>query len=510
MNALREIFAKFGIQFDTRALDAGENRVEALTGSLRDLGDLLVGGAVALGLRSFVAGAEESANVLDRYSRTLGITTRDLQAWGAAAGQVGRELDDVVDAMSTVQERARDAVQDPKSDPALQLRLLGVEARGANGELKDGQTLMIEVARGMQALGSQTDRVGAAMTLFGDVGRELLPVLQEVGEDGFEALLARLDAAGGGLSEEFVAAGVEASRASARLDLSLQSLRSRIGVALLPIVSRLTDGVTGLALDFLSWSKNSKIVEAAMITLGTAGAAAGLKILLPFAPAIATFAALALVIGGVILVVEDLLVALDGGDSVFRDFTDSMEEFFAMNREQEGIVADLAREWEGYVRTVERAIAVLGEWLGLGPGVSDLYGERTSDPSRRGLQAPGAAPSGAGLLSEGEMRRADTLSNVARIFGGAGGRALADRTGRAAPEASGRSLWEDLTATDTFLPPERLTSQRGLQPPPSLRQEVTINVNGGNPQEVTAAVRREMDRQLREAADAFGNGGEEL
>lgn len=496
MNALREIFAKFGIQFDTRALDAGENRVEALTGSLRDLGDLLLGGTVALGLRSFVAGAEESANILDRYSRTLGITTRDLQAWGAAAGQVGRELDDVVDAMSTVQERARDAVQDPKSDPALQLRLLGVEARGANGELKDGQTLMIEVARGMQALGSQTDRVGAAMTLFGDVGRELLPVLQEVGEDGFEALLARLDAAGGGLSEEFVAAGVEASRASARLDLSLQSLRSRIGVVLLPIVSRLTDGVTGLALDFLSWSKNSKIMEAAMITLGVAGAAAGLKILLPFAPAIATFAALALVIGGVILVVEDLLVALDGGDSVMGRFTESMEDFFEMNRNESGVIGAIAREWEDLVRAVEGAIAVMGEWLGLGPAVEDLSYETTTV---RGLRPP----------SEG-IRAGDTEAESASIERGFRARFTPDLQ---APD-DGRSWWETLTtpAADLYGSSERVayTSQRGLQPPPSLRQEVTINVNGGSPQEVTAAVRREMDRQLREAADTFGNGGEEL
>lgn len=512
MSALRQIFAFFGVEFDDTALKAGDKATKGVTESLKDLGGLLAGGVVAVGLRSFVESSEEAANSLDRYARTLGITTRDLQAWGAAAGQVGRELDDVVDAMSTVQERARDAVQDPKSDPAVQLRALGVSARDANGELKDGQTLMLEVARGMQGLGTQTDRVGAAMTLFGDVGRELLPVLQEVGEDGFAPLLERLDEAGGGLSEDFVRAGVEASRASARLDLSLQSLRSRVGVVLLPVVTRLTDGVTELVGAFTRWKTESKFMEAALVTLGTVAVGAAAKLLLPFLPAIATFAAVGLVIAGVTLVVEDLLVALDGGDSVFGRFTESMEDFFEMNREQEGIVADLAREWEGYVRTVERAIAVIGEWLGLGPSVEDLTTGRTTDPARRALQAPGtaAAVDGRDLLSAGERRDSGTLARLGR--GIVGGRGVGDQV---LDRLSNQFLpsWAALTTPVSEMGSSdrvQLTSQRGLQPPPSVRQEVTVNVNGGDPREVERAVRREMDRQLRETADAFSQGGEEL
>lgn len=509
MSALREIFARFGVTFDTRPLEQGDRATSGLTESLRDLGGLLAGGIVATGLRSFVESSAEAANTLDRYSRTLGITTRELQAWGAAAHTVGRELDDVVDAMSTVQERARDAVQDPKSDPALQLRLLGVAARDASGELKDGQTLMLEVARGMQGLGSQTDRVGAAMTLFGDVGRELLPVLQDVGENGFEELLARVEAAGGGLSEDFVAAGVEASRASARLDLSLQSLRSRIGVVLLPAITRLTDSVTETLSAFMEWAKGSKIVEAALVTLGTVAVAVGAKILLPFLPAIATFTLIAIAIAGVILVVEDLMVAIEGGDSVFGRFTESMEEFFAMNREQSGFVADLAREWEGYVRTVERAIAVLGEWLGLGPSVDDLYGERTT--TQRGLLPPGAGSTvdGRDLLSASERRETGTLARLGR--GLAGGRSVGDQV---LDRLSNEFLpsWATLTDTSAALPSERVqyTSQRGLMPPPSVTQEVTVNVNGGDPREVERVVTRVMDRQMREAADAFSQGGEEL
>jgi hypothetical protein len=408
-----------------------------------------------------------------------------------------------------VQERARDAVQDPKSDPALQLRLLGVAARDASGELKDGQTLMLEVARGMQGLGSQTDRVGAAMTLFGDVGRELLPVLQDVGENGFEELLSRVEAAGGGLSEDFVAAGVEASRASARLDLSLQSLRSRIGVVLLPAISRLTDSMAEVLSGFMEWAKGSKIVEAALLTLGTVAVGVGAKLLLPFLPAIATIAAVGVVIAGVTLVVEDLIVALNGGDSVFGRFTNSMEEFFAMNREQEGIVADLAREWEGYVRTVERAIAVISEWLGLGPGVDDLYGERTT--TQRGLQPPGSGSSmdGRDLLSAGERRESGTLARIGR--GLVGGRGVGDQV---FDRLSNEFLpsWATLTTPVSEMGGDRvqLTSQRGLMPPPSVTQEVTVNVNGGDPRELERAVTRAMDRQMREAADVFSQGGEEL
>jgi hypothetical protein len=507
VSALREIFARFGVSFDNRALEAGDRSVQGMTSSLQDLGNLLIGGAAAVGLRSFIQTSEEAANELDRYSRILGVTTRDLQAWGVAAQSVGQDLDGVVDAMSTLQERARDAVQDPKSDPALQLRSLGVAARDANGDLKDGQTLLLEVAAGMQGLGTQTDRVGAAMTLFGDVGRELLPVLQDVGEHGFDPLLERLDAAGGGLSEDFVRAGVEASRASARLDVGLQSLRSRIGVVLLPVVTRLTDGLTDLLGRFVTMTGQSRIMEAAMVTLGTAAAGAALKMILPFAPAILTFAAVALVIAGVTLVVEDLLVALDGGKSVFGDFTNAMEDFFEMNREQEGIVADLAREWEGYVRTVERAIAVLGEWLGLGPSVDELYGEQTT--TNRGLQSPEEAR--AAMAGREERSSAFSFDGIRRALYG-------DETAEEAPgflndpmgDAFRRSRAQrSVRASETE--GTGFTSVRGLQPPPSVSQNVEITVNGAtDARAVATEVRRELDRHLRETADAFSNGGEEL
>ena len=244
-----------------------------------------------------------------------------------------------------------------------------------------------------------------------------------------------------------------------------------------------------------------------MITLGTAAAGAALKMILPFAPAILTFAAVALVITGVILVVEDLMVALNGGKSVLGDYTNALNDFFEMNRDQEGIVADLAREWEGYVRAVERAIAVLGDWLGLGPSVDELYGTATT--TTRGLQSPEEAR--ARMAAQEETRSALSFDGIRRALYG-------DEPAEDAPgflddpmgDAFRRSRAQrSVRASETE--GTGFTSVRELQPPPSVSQNVEITVNGAtDARAVATEVRRELDRHLRETADAFSNGGEEL
>lgn len=494
MSAFREIFARFGVKFDASELRAGDDAISQTTDSLQRFGAALTSGLAAIGVGSFVAETVRMGTELDRTARILGVSTDAIQSWGVAAQRVGLDLDKVTDAFSTLQERARDAVLDPKSDPALQLRQLGVEARGANGELKDGETLMAEVARGLASMGTQTDRVGAAMTLFGDVGRELLPVLQRVGVEGVGPLRAELAALGGGLSGEFVEAAREAGLATGRLETAADGLRSQIGVVLLPVLTRAADGLSGAAVALGRMAGQSKLAEAAVTTLGLAAAATAAKVLLSFAPLVLQIGAATAGFVVLALVVEDLLTTFDGGDSVFGRFNDSLRDFFDMNREQTGFVADLAREWESYVEVVERAIDAIAQFFG-----ADALPDTTEYTTVRGLQPPGARLEGTREQREG-LAIAESMARRRRS--GSTGQFL-DYLGSAGLTTPG-TIPRD--AEDDPIP---FTTARGLRPPPSVTQNVTVSVTAQGPdaravaREAAREVRREIEAANREAADAF-------
>lgn len=366
--ALREIFARFGLQFDTGGLDRAQSKITAVRDSLeimeigvqkvREAMDFLVGDVV------------ESSVELDRQSARLGVSVQAMQELGFAASESGRELEDMVDAMSTLQERARDALVDPQSDPAEQLRLLGVSATDASGNLKDAETLISEVADGLQGMESQTDRVGASMTLFGDIGRELLPTLQN-GSEGLNRLRQDFRDLGGGISEEAIEGSQAFVRQSNRLGAAFLTLRSRLALVFLPTLVR----VGGALEEFLG---NRRQLEDVIDTLKVMATVLAVRLAPALAMTAIRFVALHqsmiafVALGAVVfLIVQDIKIALEGGPSLLGQWTDAINDFIEMNRDADGFLGSVARSWERLINLAQRAIGVFARLTGLLPEVPD-------------------------------------------------------------------------------------------------------------------------------------------
>lgn len=507
---LRELFAVFGVEFDDRELQQGSRSLEDTTSKLKDFAAALSAGLALNAVKDFAVETARMTNELTLASRRLGISTEGLQAWSVAAQRAGVDTDGVVDAISTLQERARDAVIDPQSDPAEQLRLLGVAARDASGELRSGQDLMLDVADALGRMDNQTDRVGAAMTLFGDVGRELLPILQQ-GREGFAAATRELEGLGGGLSQGAIAAGQDFTRATQRLSTAMLSLRSRVAVELLPALTRLTDGAVELLGRFFEVADKSEIVKAALVTLGVAAVATALKLIVAFLPAIAPFVGLALAIGVVALVLDDLIVSINGGRGVFGDFTDAIGDFIEMNRLDGGPLGKVARTWEALIELFEDAYDAIARVLGL-----DTAPDRSEFTDERGLQTPEEARRRASERERDAARGRRRARNAARILdflpGGAPISAFEDEEIGSVPGArppDRAELTSDEARRALRRPPERLTA-RATGGPIEIRQENSpvFNIQGTD---IEDALRRARDQEIRERrraaedlADAVG------
>lgn len=441
MAALREVFARFSVSFDTKALDRAQGAITAVRDSLElvEIGIQKVQGAVHF----LVGDIVESSVELDRQAARLGVSVEAMQALGHAATLSGKGLEDMVDAMSTLQERARDALIDPQSDPAEQLRLLGISATDSAGNLKDAETLIGEVADGLQGMENQTDRVGAAMTLFGDVGRELLPTLQG-GSEGLAAMGEEFRALGGGITQEAVDGSRDLTLAWNRLGVIFTSVRAKIALFVIPTLTRLSETLEHLLTNraALNTFKVAITAVAAVLTVHflpaiTASTVAMVRFLAPWAPLILAGAAF-------YLIVQDIFTALDGGPSIFGSLTDAMNDFFDMNRNGHGPLMVLSRIWEGLVRGMERAFNIADALIHMDLDRIRNYVPAGTPSARRGN------PSGIGITADGRVTSIPQGAAVPRASaarrgaaGGGGGATINQTnnvtvTGAPTPEAVAR------------------------------------------------------------------------
>jgi len=410
---------------------------------------------------------------LDLNARRLGVTSDQMQALGLFAADAGQDVDAVTDAMSTLQERARDAVLDPRSDPAQQLRRLGIEIPRSTEDLPDAITLLGMVSDGLQGMGNQSDRVGAAMTIFGDVGRELLPVLEN-GSEGIERYSDELERLGGGVSPEAIEASRELARAQARLDLAFTSLKSSLLADIIPPLERTVELLTDLSAWF---SRNESVIEAVAITIGILAVVLGV-VLIPFLiitaimllPLIIAFGLVVLVIGGLILVIEDLIVWFEGGNSVIGEFIESLLSMAGISMET------VREEINAVFETLRQGYNNLAETLGL-PTISAGVSSAPSD-----------LPKGENLAS------ASTTARRNGLLGLGGGDFLARVQAQNTVDQAGiRS--QDLVDRQISRARERGAAR-------TVNQENRFEITGGDPTEIARQIERVLDRQNRDAAEA--------
>jgi hypothetical protein len=299
---------------------------------------------------------------------------------------------------------------------------------------------------------------------------------------------------------------VELTDTLTRYNRALLGLRARLAVVLLPVIERTVRTMTRWTVAFREITEGSHLWELALIALGVAAVALGIKLTLAFAGPLITvglFAAALLIVG---LAIDDLWVAIEGGDSVIGAAIDEVLAYIGvwwrfrdMVNEVRQAVQDLL-EFLGDVGQFFTGIFGGGpEGPGRGPGIRG----RTRDffaagRSIREFVSPGEAGEGA-AFRRGEARRTAARGRTRRR------RELA----RAREAAGGAIEGEVRTGAAIRGPGGRII---GRQPAQVFRGGQWVNVTSGDttvqittaatdPEEVGRIARREVTRgQERERA----------
>lgn len=335
----------------------------AAMGEVAAAGALAVVVAVKRAIIAAVAFAGEfsaAAEALRDTARESRVTTTQLQELDHAAAQGGVGVERMRAGVQTFGQSLRAAERWGNGTTGM-LRRLGIQARDSGGHIRPTGELMDEVAGAMEHIQNPTRRARVAIHLFGESGRRMLDILH-TGPGGIRALREELAELGGGVTPEAVAASRQYTMATEKLARAQDSLRSVLAVTLLPVLTAVVTAGAQLGGLFARLTNGTHVVQVALGMLGVVAAAVAIKMVVAFAPVVLPLLAWAAAAAAVVLVMDDLITFVNGGDSAIGRFIDSM---FGVGTSVQ-YVHELREEWEAVQNAIASAIAKLAEWTGMG------------------------------------------------------------------------------------------------------------------------------------------------
>lgn len=265
--------ASGGLQSLTSAASKTEAGVRGISGQLKSLGSnaasiggqlRTLAGAVAslVAIReiaSFVKDVIDADQAVGDMAQKVGVSTEALSALGSAAKRNGSDLQGVQQAFVSL------------ARAGTGLNQTGVRALQAmNINLKEFQALKPEqqfdlVAQKFAGYSDGANKAALATALFGKSGADLIPTLNEVGQQGLQAVTDKAIAAG-------TAIGGNAVRASHAFSNALQTLKEKLAGAVNEGLAQFAPEMEQLVklMDDPDFQKNLAAVAGGIVEIGKA------------------------------------------------------------------------------------------------------------------------------------------------------------------------------------------------------------------------------------------------
>jgi len=386
MPVVRELISRFGFQVDKKGFDKADKGFGKLKKAATAVVGVLVAGRVAKAIRGTVDEVTRAADTFDKMSKRVGISTQVLQEYEFVAGLAGTTLSEFEIAIRRLQYSVVEAA-DGTATYADEFKRLGINTRGANGQLKSAEELLPEMGDAMMRLKTDTERTAIAQKLLGRGGTALIPVLMQ----GTDAIMEQRKEARelGFIDEELIGYGVDWTDTQLRMQKALDVVKNTIAKELLPgmiktgkafvgwikankqwirqklgtFVRRLAESVGrlfGLAIRitqaFIDWAKALDPLSAGFLKIAGIAGALALILALPAG-------SILLLIGLIALIIDDFLVWQQKGESVIGAIDEALGGLFSAMAEGELFIFDLGTAWEFYRDKAIGAVKAIVEFI---------------------------------------------------------------------------------------------------------------------------------------------------
>ena len=242
-----------GMRMGTAALAKDTKQARGLLGGITDsvmsMKGALVGAGAAIGVGVLVAKFGEMASAqaenvaqTTRLAQRIGTTTEALGGLQYAA-KTALGLEDVEsfgDALSDMREKIGDVTTEA-GGAAEVLKMLDLDADQLAGQ--DAAENFKQIADKISGLQSQADKLHIADTLFGGMGQQMLPLLDQ-GSAGIEAMQAKAKELGLTFNEFEAGSVVKAQAAVGELTARFEGLANQVVIQVAPFVSGLIDKIS--------------------------------------------------------------------------------------------------------------------------------------------------------------------------------------------------------------------------------------------------------------------------
>jgi len=330
MAAVSEIITKFSFEGSTKPLIDYNS---GLGKSVKILGTMGVAlGAAAFAVAKWAGGVSQSLQPLFDLSEQTGVAVASIQELSFVAEQSGSSAQALESSIGSLSAKIGEAAQKGSEE----FSRLGISVRDANGNVKDADAILGEVGNSFKRLGlSMAEQQGFAEAL--GIDPSLISMLSQTSAET-EKLKQRARDLGITLSPEDKKGLKEYNESIAEMDAAMSGLKNLIAVAIVPELEGLAEGFSDLLAKNNEWIVDGveatvefvvDLVDAlkrlapfilaagaafAIATIGTSGFAAALGFVL--SPAVLIAAGIL----AIALVLDDLIVAFRGGESVIANF----------------------------------------------------------------------------------------------------------------------------------------------------------------------------------------------
>lgn len=192
------------------------------------------------GLKRAVETSIEYATSIEKAAQKTGFAAETLQVYGLAAQQIGIDQEVVTKGLIKFQKSMSD------------LELGSVKAKNAIKELFGNsdalkglpdEARLNKVTEALAKMEPGAKRTGVAIALFGKAGAELLPVIDELGAQGFDNLKKKLEDYGLALDEQGIRRMKQAEASMADVKLAARGIQLQFTEGLIPALSDVSEGL---------------------------------------------------------------------------------------------------------------------------------------------------------------------------------------------------------------------------------------------------------------------------
>jgi hypothetical protein len=333
MAVVNELVTKFSFQGSSKPLT---NYNEALGTSIKIMASFATATLASAGaFARFVTNIAASFDPLTQLSRTTGVAIEEMQKLGFVASQNGSDLNAVTSSLESLSAKIGEAAQVGSAEFAR----LGISVRKANGEVKKADEVLMEVGQRFREMGlSRAEQISFAEKL--GIDKSLIQTLN-LSSEAMNKLKKQAEDLGV-VTQKEANAMADLTDSVTVLKYGFDSIKNSIAVGFAPVLQELAESFT----EFLGKNKEliseglqkvgkwittlaQAIVRLMPVIAGIGVAFLAFKVYtLGLSGALALlFSPVTLIIGGItalLFIVDDLIVAFRGGESVIANFFDSV------------------------------------------------------------------------------------------------------------------------------------------------------------------------------------------